>query len=186
MLRKYELYGRIAARKPLLNDRHVRNRINWCKSYAKVRTSFWNDVIFSDESRLELFSRRREYVRRPKGLRFEDRYATKTVKFGEQSLMAWGAIKEDGSRILIRCPHRMNSVGYKDVLKKGLLPIYEAHNIFQHDSASCHTSGFISSFMEKKGICLLSDWPDLSIIEPLWSDLKARVASCRPSNIDEL
>jgi len=80
--------------------------------------------------------------------------------------------------------------GYKDVFKKGLLPIYEAHNIFQHDTASCHTSGFISSFMEKKGICLLSDWPsqspDLSIIEPLWFDLKAGVASCRPSNINEL
>ena len=93
ILRKYGLYGRIATRKPLLNERHVCNRINWRKSYAKVRTSFWNDVTFSDESRLELFSRKREYVRRPKGLRFEDRYTTKTVKFGGQSLMVWGAIK---------------------------------------------------------------------------------------------
>ena len=130
----------------MLNDRYVRNRINWCKSYAKVRTFFWNDVIFSDESRLELFFRRREYVRRPTGLWFKDRYITKTVKFGEQSLMLWGAIKKDRSRILIRCPHRMNSVGYKDVLKKGLLPIYEAHNIFLHDSASCHTGMTKSRF----------------------------------------
>jgi len=38
--------------------------------------------------------------------------------------MVWGAIKEDGTRILIRCPDRMYSVGYEDVLKRGLLLIY--------------------------------------------------------------
>jgi len=37
---------------------------------------------------------------------------------------------------------------------------------------------------------VLSDWPpvssDINIIEPLWADLKARVSSCRPTNIEEL
>ena len=104
--------------------------------------------------------------------------------------MVWGAIKENGTRILIRCPDRMNSVGYEDVLKKGLLPIYEAHNIFQQDGAPCHKSRLVSSFLDKSMVCVLSDWPaqspDLNIIEPLWSYLKARVESCRPSNIEAL
>ena len=36
ILRKYGLLGRIATRKPFLNERHVRSRLNWCKAYSKV------------------------------------------------------------------------------------------------------------------------------------------------------
>ena len=77
--------------------------------------------------------------------------------------MVWGAIKENGTRIPKRCP--------ENVLQKMLLPIYEPQNIFQHDGAPCHESGFVSSFLDKSFICILSDWPaqspDLNIIEPL-------------------
>ena len=70
VLRKYNLFGCIAAKKPLLSVRNVRNMFQWCKCYAKVYPTFWNNVIFSGETRLELFSRRREYVRRPQGSRY--------------------------------------------------------------------------------------------------------------------
>ena len=40
------------------------------------------------------------------------------MKFGGKSIMVRGA---------------MNSIGYEEVLKKGLLPIYEADNNFQQD-----------------------------------------------------
>ena len=85
--------------------------------------------------------------------------------------MVWGAIKADGTRILIRCPDRMNSIGYEKVLKKGFLPIYEAHNTIQQDGVPCHKSKVFFSFLDKAMICVLSDWlaqsPDLNIIEPL-------------------
>ena len=102
--------------------------------------------------------------------------------------MVWGTIKADGTRILIRCPDRMNSIIYEEVLKKGLLTIYEAHNIFQQDGVSCHKSKVVSFFLDKAMICVLSDWPaqspDLDIIKPLWSELKTRVSSCKPVNIE--
>ena len=82
-----------------------------------------------------------------------------------------GRIKADGTRILIRCPDRMNSIEYEEVLKKGLLPIYKAYNTYQQDGALCHKSKIVSSFLDKATICVLSDWPaqspDLNIIEQL-------------------
>ena len=83
---------------------------------------------------MEIYSRKREYVYRPPGCRYSEKYITKTVKYGGNCLIVLGAIKEDGT-ILIRCPDWINSVGYEDVLKRGLLAIYEAHNIFQQNGA---------------------------------------------------
>ena len=77
----------IAAKKPLLSKRNINNRYQWCKLYSQLQLEFWKDVIFSDESSLELYSRRREYIRRPQGTQYEDKYTMKTVKFEGKSLM---------------------------------------------------------------------------------------------------
>ena len=36
ILTKYRLFGRIAAKKPFLNERHVLSRFNWCKAYSRL------------------------------------------------------------------------------------------------------------------------------------------------------
>ena len=85
-----------------------------------------------------------------------------------------GSHKKDGSKIIIRCPDRLNSNGYMDVFNKRPLPTYGRNDIFQQDNAPCHKFRVVSSFMDNCGICCLSDWsfqsPDLNIIETLWSD----------------
>ena len=84
--------------------------------------------------------------------------------------MVWDTIKTDGTRILIRGPDHMNSIEYEEVLKKELLPIFEAHNTFQQDGEPCHKSKAVFSFLDKAMIYVLSDWPvqspNRNIIEP--------------------
>ena len=102
------------------------------------------------------------------------------MKFGGGNVMEWEAIKDDGTKILMIFPDRLNSNGYMDVLNKVMLPTYYRNDIFQQDNALCHKSRVVSS---------LSDWPpqslDLNTIETLWFDLKGS-AKCRLASIENL
>jgi len=104
--------------------------------------------------------------------------------------MAWGVIKGDGSRILVRCIMRLNSTAYQDVLDAGLFQIYHSDSVFVQDNAPCHKSKSTMKYLEKKNICLLSDWPpqspDINIIENLWSILKSKVDKRSPKSTSEL
>ena len=82
-----------------------------------MEQSFWDNVIYIDECRLEMHPRRREYVRRPTNTRYHERFTSKTVKHGGKSIMVWAAIKSDGSRTLVKCPAMLNSVEYQNVLQ---------------------------------------------------------------------
>ena len=62
ILCKAGLHGRVAAKKPLLNRGHVKKRLLWCKSYLEMDVGSLRNFIFSDEARLELYSKRRQYV----------------------------------------------------------------------------------------------------------------------------
>jgi len=88
--------------------------------------------------------------------------------------MKWKVIKEDGDRVIIWCPGRMNSGG--------------DHNIFKQGNDQCHKSRLISDFMDKLKIYRISDWtpqsPDLNIPAVLWFELKVSIAKCRSANIE--
>ena len=90
------LYGRVARRKPLLNDKHRRKRLDFAKRYQSWTSEDWKKVIFSDESRFQLFySNGRTYVRRRKGEEFNENCVVSTVKHGGGSVMVWGCFSAD-------------------------------------------------------------------------------------------
>ena len=110
-------------------------------------------------------------MRCPKICKYGMNYVVQTKKYGEFHIMIWGAIKDDGSRILVRCPRRLNSTAYQDVLDARLFQIYDSDSVYVQDNASCHKSESTMKYLEKQQICLLSNWPpqspDINIIENL-------------------
>ena len=139
---------------------------------------------------IELYGSRRAYVQRKVSTRYRNEYVCKTVKFGGRSLLLWGAIKEDGSGILLRCPSVMNYSAYHSILDEGLRDIHGRDSILMHDGAPCHRLVSIQLYLERKKICYISDWPpqspDFNIIENMWSVLKRNVAKRFPNTIEEL
>ena len=76
------LHGRVAAKKP---------------PYLQMDAKLLKNFVFYDEARIELYSSRRQYVRRLVGQRFYCKHTTKTVEYGGPSIMIWGAIKGGGN-----------------------------------------------------------------------------------------
>ena len=190
LLRRNNLFSHRAARKPLLSDVNRRKRLAWCKSYKSWDATQWKNVIFSDECRVEQYSKRRMLVRRQSGQRNMHQFVTKTVKYGGFSVMVWGAIKGDGTKVLYRCPTILNSEGYMQIIEGSLLPMLDSNSVFMQDGAPCHTSKATMSVIDKHKVCILSDWPpqspDINIIENLWAKVKKNISRKQPVNKNEL
>ena len=107
-LRRYGLFGRIAIKKPHLTSKQIKCRLEWCRQHLSWNSSEWENVIFSDESKLELKPNRRFYIRRNMGNRLKAKYIRPSFKFSP-SIMIWGAIRGDGARVLVRCERNIDS-----------------------------------------------------------------------------
>ena len=65
-LRENNLHGRISMRKPFLTKRNAKQRYKFAVKHFKWTKSEWEKVIFSDECKIDLNSKSRKYVRRPR------------------------------------------------------------------------------------------------------------------------
>lgn len=69
------LLGRVAIKKPLLSKKNRLSRLKFAKSHLSWTQEKWNTVLWSDESKFNLFgSDGRVYVRRPVGQRYNVKY----------------------------------------------------------------------------------------------------------------
>ena len=78
--------------------------------------SFWQNVGFTDETRVRISSDGIVRVFRRNGTRFLEKN-TKNLSSGKRSLMFWGAIRSDGRKLLVKCPNKLNAVGYLEIFE---------------------------------------------------------------------
>ena len=98
-----------------------------------------------------------ELVCRRNGERLQYNMVCHTIKYGGYAIRLWGAIKDDRSRALVKCPIKLNYEAYQNVLDASLVKLYDSSDIFMQDNAPCHKSASRLAYLGQKKMCLLSD-----------------------------
>jgi len=198
ILRDKGLMGRISARKPLLRPANKVKRLQWAKEHVRWTPAQWERVLWTDESKFELFgSKRRVYVRRRIGERMNEKCVTKTPKHGGGSVMVWGCFAGEIVGDLVQIEGNLNKEGYHRILSRHALPsgrrLVGEDFVFQQDNHPKHTSKLCQNYLKKKmeqTILSIMMWPpqcpDLNPIELLWDELDRALRKLRPKNKKEL
>ena len=183
------------AKKPLLTERQIQKRLQFCRDHLNKSVEWWRDVMFSDESNFKTIRvTSRQTVRRPPGSnRFDSRYTRKTVKH-PPGVMIWGCFSgKMGRGGLFFMPKNttMNSDRYIECLTDHLLPFMRSHGTkrFLQDGAPCHTSKKSMAFLAEQPFEMI-DWPgsspDLNPIENLWNWIKDQLQEIHLTSVPHL
>lgn len=157
-LHSWGIIGRVACRKPLLSARNVRKRLLFAKEHVKWSKKKWGKVLFTDESKFDLFgSNRRMYVRRMANERFVNSCLTPTMKHGGGNIMIWGGICTKGVTRLKRIEGIMDKKVYHSILVHRAIPegkkLLGKGFVYQEDNDPKHSSHFCRNYLAKKEKC---------------------------------
>jgi transposase len=123
-LLEHGFQARSPAKKPLLTDKMKKARLDWAKEHQNWTLEDWKRVIFSDESKFNLFGPDgRKLVRRKPGERYHPKCVTRTVKHSPY-VMIWGCMTAYGLGPLNFVQGTMNAIQYKKVLENHIIPTF--------------------------------------------------------------
>ncbi|KAF2346906.1 Transposase Tc1-like [Trinorchestia longiramus] len=90
-LRLEGLCSRTPHKTPLHQKRHVKAMLKYANNHLNKPAAFWNSVLWSDETKIELFGRNStNHLWMQHNEEYKSKCTIPTVKFGGGSIMVWG------------------------------------------------------------------------------------------------
>jgi transposase len=194
-LKERGFHGRVARKKPWISKVNRGKRLDFVKTHRNKDMDFWKSVIFTDESKFNLFgSDGRAMVWRQPNTELDPKNTTPTVKHGGGSVMVWGCFSASGVGNLVFIDGIMNQYVYMDLLKSNLkvsaqkLGIEKSFSFYQ-DNDPKHKAWINRMWLLyncPKVIDTPPQSPDLNPIENLWDELGRRVQKHHVSSKTQL
>ena len=151
-LHEVGLYGCVAGKKPYVNKiNQRRKRLEYAKNYREKLLGFWNKVLWSDQSKFNLFGSDEKVVvwRSPKE-EFGPQCTIPTVKHGGGNVKCWGCFSSSGVSSLIFIDGNMTCESYREIFENNLLKSVEKLGmsddwIFQQDNDPKHRVAIVAN-----------------------------------------
>lgn len=188
-------YGRVARKKPYVSKENRAKRLIYAKTYLEKPIGYWNDVLWSDESKFNLFgSDGKVMVWRTTKEEMDPKCTVPTVKHGGGSVMCWGCMSTAGVGRLVFIDGNMTGEMYRRILESNLMDSVKMLRLtnewtFQHDNDPKHRSAIVTTWLDGNKINRIK-WPsfspDLNPIEHLWDEVERRMKKESPRNVREL
>ena len=107
----------MARKKPYISEVNRKKRVQFANEYVSKDSEFWNKVIFSDESKFNIFQNDGQIlVWRKNNTEWELENMQSTVKHGGGGFMVWGCMAASGVGELVFIDGTMDKFMYLDIL----------------------------------------------------------------------
>lgn len=195
MLRQHEFFNRVARRKPLISSKNEKKRLEFANLHKGKDLNYWDRVLFTDESKFNLFGNDRNYkVWRKKNESLKKKNIVATVKHGGGCVMVWGSMSAAGVGNLVFIDKTMDRFVYLDILRNNLEPSVQKSGlkndwIFQQDNDPKHTAKTVKEWLlynAPRQLHTPPQSPDLNPIEHLWSEIKRNIGKYNIQNKNDL
>lgn len=183
-LKRNGFHSRTARSKPYICKVNQKKRLDFAERYITEDESFWNRVIFTDESKYNVYGNDGKVkIWRKRNTALAVRNLNTTIKHGGGSVMVWGCFSAQGVGSLVFIEGTMNAAAYIQILRDNLHVSAEKMGIrrsflFYQDNDPKHKARNTKEWLLyncPKVLDTPPQSPDCNPIENLWDYLDDRI-----------